>query len=124
MIASTIAFGRGDVVDGDEQVGDELHLRPGAEGADVVVRAREPLEHRRDPPAGRAVPARVDDEILRPRLGAGSAQRTIEEQSRRARARARRACSFTAIGSVLVSTTIAAAGRGGQRRRSLQQGVR
>ena len=77
---STIASARRDVVDGDEQIGDEFHLAAVAERAEVVRQAREPGEDRGATLVGGAVARGIDDEVARHRLRAGAAQRAIEER--------------------------------------------
>ena len=97
---------------------------PAPNGTDMVVGARERVEHRRDPAIARRSPLRVHDEILR----RGPASRCRSTGNRAAivpRAAKRGApASFTAIGSVLVSITIAAAARSRRVRRRLQQRLR
>ena len=105
-MASTIALGRGDVVNRDEQVGRELHLRPVAERSDVVVHAREPLEHRnhraiRGAVAAARRPTRSFVRACAPVPLSGQSSRMAPRSASVARA-----CSFTSIGSVLVSMTI------------------
>ena len=73
-------LGRGHIVNRDEQVRDELHLRPGAEVPDVKPRAGERVQDRRDPAIRPAVAAREDDQVFHPRLRSGSAQRAIEQR--------------------------------------------
>jgi hypothetical protein len=77
----------------DQQIGDELELRSGAEFAAIVGRSREATEYL--PAAIERAPlaAGVDGDILCRRLGPGSADRAIEEPP--ACARARRRLSFT-----------------------------
>ncbi len=71
-------FGRGDIVDRDQEIGDELHAAAVAEGAEVVVLAREIGEEgpeRRDSPG---IAARIDDEVLDGGLRAGAAQGAVQ----------------------------------------------
>ena len=71
-------FGRGDVVDRDQEVGDIFHPAAVAEGADVVKLAREAGEHRLDLRHRFGIAAGVDHQIAGPRLRAGAAHRAIE----------------------------------------------
>ena len=71
-------FCGGYIVDGDEQISDEFHLRAGAEGAEVDLLPREAGEDRTAALAQLLVSADVEDQIARRGLGAGAANRGVE----------------------------------------------
>ena len=71
-------LGARDVVDRDQQVGDELHLHAVAEAAEIMRLAREVGEQRHQAVDRLRVAARIDHEVLGARLRAGAAQRAIE----------------------------------------------
>ena len=58
-------FGGGDVVDGDQKVGDVFHLAAIAEGADVVDLAAEGVEHRLQSLDQAGIAAGVEDQVAR-----------------------------------------------------------
>ena len=66
-------------MDRDQQIGDELHAAAVAERADMIMRAREALEHRDGALIGGLLARGVDREIAGARLGAGARQRTVEQ---------------------------------------------
>ena len=72
-------LGRRQVVDGDQQVGDELQLGAGAECAAVISIARKTRKNLLATRAGAAIAARVDHDVFHCGLRAGAADRTIEQ---------------------------------------------
>ena len=64
----------------DEQVGEELHLGAGAERPEKIVRARERFKNCYATAIRAARTARVDGEILDPRLRSRAAQGAIEQR--------------------------------------------
>ena len=72
-------LGRRQIVDGDEVVGDELHLAAMAEGPDVFLGARDAREHLLRALERCRVAAAEDDEILPRRLRTGAANRAVEQ---------------------------------------------
>ena len=72
-------FGRRDVVDGDEVVGDVLHDAAIAECAEEDLPARHGVKRRERSLIGSAVAAGEDHEVLDGGLGTRAAQRTIEQ---------------------------------------------
>src|SRR5262245_34546153 len=71
-------LGAGDVVDGDQKVGDIFHAAAVAKRAEVVHRAREPGKQRAKPADRLAIATRIDHQILHFGLGAGAAHRAVE----------------------------------------------
>jgi len=71
-------FGRRQIVDRNEMVGDELHPAAITEGADIFLRSGYTGEHLAAALECRLVAAGEDDEVPARRLGAGAAHRTIE----------------------------------------------
>jgi len=67
-------------VDRDQQVGGIFHFRAVAELADEVVAAREAVQDWNGPVESGALAAAIDDQVLDPRLGAGAAQRAVEQR--------------------------------------------
>ena len=72
-------LGGGNIVDGDQQVGDQLHLHAAAKTADVVGRPREALEHRRKALDGSRIAAGIYRQVAGFRLRSGARQGTVEE---------------------------------------------
>ena len=70
----------GDVVDGDQQIGDVLDLAAVAEFADVIDLAAEVAEHRAQLPDQCGIAAGVENEIARDGLRAGAAHRRVEHR--------------------------------------------
>jgi hypothetical protein len=73
-------FGRRDIVDGDEVIGDQLHPRRVAEPAKVDHFARNRFQERAHDGQHRGIAARVDHRIARRHLGTGAADRAIEQR--------------------------------------------
>ena len=72
-------LGGGGHVNRDQMVGHELHLGAIAEGPDVTLIQGEPGDGRQARLIGGLVTAAKDDEFLRRRMAAGSADRTVEK---------------------------------------------
>jgi len=70
-LAEHKGFGRRQIVDGDEVVGDELHPASVAKGTDIFLRARYAGEHLAAALESCFVTAGEDDEVLPGCLGAG-----------------------------------------------------
>ena len=65
-------------MDGDQVIGDELELGAVAEGADIVRRARETLEHRQGLVVGGLVAAAIDQHVADHGAVGGARQRAVE----------------------------------------------
>src|ERR1700738_268272 len=72
-------FGRRQIVDRDEMVGNELHPAAVAERTDITLPARYAGEHLAAALERRLVAAGEYDEVLSGRLGAGAAYRAVEQ---------------------------------------------
>src|SRR5215813_792620 len=72
-------LGAGDVVDGDEKIGDIFHAAAVAERAEVVRRTREGRKQRTQGADRLALAARIDHQIFRLRLCARAAHGAVEQ---------------------------------------------